>query len=113
MHVSLLFISSHCAGPLLLNALLQYLSAGGGSRPAPHSPDRRWPGWLPDADSAAFGCWCAALLGLTSAAKARVGPAMLLRTLVMSCTWGCSKEVVLSIIFAILVAAPLPWWQVH
>ncbi|KAK9825002.1 hypothetical protein WJX81_008465 [Elliptochloris bilobata] len=58
------------AGPLLLNALLQHLSAGasGGARPA--RPDPGWPAWLPAVGSPSFGYWCAALLGLTSAAKA-------------------------------------------
>lgn len=58
------------AGPLLLNALLQHLGAGGGERPARADP-KPWPAWLPALGSAAFGYWCAALLGVTSAAKAR------------------------------------------
>ena len=56
------------AGPLLLNALLQHLGAGG-MRPA-HADPKAWPAWLPAVGSAAFGYWCAALLGVTSAAKA-------------------------------------------
>lgn len=56
------------AGPLLLNALLQHLGAGG-ERPARADP-KPWPAWLPALGSAAFGYWCAALLGVTSAAKA-------------------------------------------
>lgn len=64
------------SGPLLLNALLQHLgTAAGGQRagrpnPKPDAePDA--PAWLPAPGSAAFGYWCAALLGVTSAAKAR------------------------------------------
>jgi len=59
-------------GPLLLSALLQHLgAASGGERPARPGPAPGAPAWLPALGSAAFGYWCAALLGLTSAAKAR------------------------------------------
>jgi hypothetical protein len=59
-------------GPLLLSALLQHLGAtSGGEHPARPGPAPGAPAWLPALGSAAFGYWCAALLGLTSAAKVR------------------------------------------
>ena len=63
-----LILNLHPAGPLLLNALLQHLGAGG-EHPARTDP-KTWPAWLPALGTAAFGYWCAALLGVTSAAKA-------------------------------------------